>query len=80
MSLDDYKITEKEKQEATKYFLNLIHSGERYKAIKYYKRLDGKVRDYIKRDASGNWELINSFKEFEAWITIEVLRFKYIEK
>ncbi len=67
MSLDEYmQITEKEKQQATKYFLDLIHSGERYKAIKYYKGLDDEVRNYIKKDPSGQWELWSSLTELEA--------------
>ncbi len=69
MSLDDYNITEiseDEEKEVRRHFLNLIHSGKRYDAIKYYQKLKDSARKCIEKDSSGKWELMNSFTELEA--------------
>ena len=67
MSLDDYNvITEEEKDEVRKTFLDLIHSGKRYQAIEYYQGLNYEAKKCIQEDDSGNWELMNSFKYLEA--------------
>jgi len=67
MTLDKYiQISEEEKQDAAKYFLDLIHSGNRYKAIKYYQNIDREVQKYMNQDSSCKWELDNSLREFEA--------------
>jgi hypothetical protein len=67
MSLDDYSIiTEKEKYDVRKTFLDLIHSGKRYQAIEYYQKLNDVGKKCIQEDKSGNWELMNSFRYLEA--------------
>lgn len=61
---EDYEINKKE--EAARYFLDLIHSGNRYDAVKYYSKLDEETRDYMRGDANCEWELLNSFRELES--------------
>lgn len=68
MTLDDYELTqisEKEKQESPKYFLDLVHSGNRYDAMKFYYGVDEEVRKYMQKDSSCNWEVLNSLTKLE---------------